>query len=70
MGRLDEVKSRIDWLKDLFKILIAIMVAGIAKLFIDDKINLLFYLGVSILAVGCIVISRKIEVHLNELGEI
>jgi hypothetical protein len=40
MGKLDEVKSRIDWLKDLFKILIAIMVAdiaGIAKLFMGDK---------------------------------
>ena len=48
-------------------------IAGIAKLFMDDKINLLFYLGVCllpILAVGCIVISRKIEVHLNELGGI
>jgi len=70
MGKLDEVKSLIDWLKDLFKTLIAIMVADIAKLFIDDKINLLFYLGVSNLAVGCIVISRKVELHLNELGKI
>ncbi len=76
MGKLDEVKSRIDWLKDLFKILITIMVAdiaGIAKLFMDDKISLLFYLGVCllpILAIGCIVISRKIELHLSELGEI
>lgn len=59
MGKLDEIKSRIDWLKDLFKILITIMVAdiaGIAKLFMDDKISLLFYLGVCllpILATGC-----------------
>jgi hypothetical protein len=38
VGKLDEVKSLIDWLKYLFKILIAIMVAdiaGIAKLFLD-----------------------------------
>jgi len=36
-GKLDEVKSRIDWLKDLFKILIAIMavaIASLAKLFL------------------------------------
>ncbi len=76
MGKLDEVKSRIDWLKDLFKILITIMVAdiaGIAKLFMDNKISLLFYMGaclLPILAIGCIIISRKIEFHLNELGEI
>jgi len=50
MGKLDEVKSRIDWLKDLFKILIAIMVAdiaGIAKLFMDDKIILFGYMFVT-----------------------
>ena len=35
-----------------------------------DKINLVFYLGVYLLAIGCIVISRKIEVHLNEPGDI
>jgi len=74
MSRLDEVKSRIEWLKDLFKILITIMVAdiaGIAKLFMDDKISLLFYMGVClllILAIGCVVASQKIELHLKELG--
>jgi len=76
MSKLDEIKARIDWLKDLFKIVMAIMVAdiaGIAKLFIDNKISLLFYLGVSLLPIFtmvCIIISRKIEVHLNELGDI
>lgn len=76
MSKLDEIKSRIDWLKDLFKIVITIMVAdiaGVSKLFIDNKIGLLFYLGASLLpvfAVACIGISRKIELHLNELGDI
>ena len=76
MSRLEEIKSRIDWLKDLFKIVITIMVAdiaGVASLFIDNKIGLLFYMGASLLPVftmACIVISQKIELHLNELGEI
>ena len=76
MSRLDEIKSRIDWLKDLFKIVIAIMVAniaGMAALYIDNTISLLFYMGgalLPLLAVSCIVISQKIELHLNELGEL
>ncbi|OUR83640.1 hypothetical protein A9Q82_02875 [Cycloclasticus sp. 46_120_T64] len=76
MSRLDEIKSRIDWLKDLFKIVIAIMVAdvaGMATLYMDDKMGLLFYMGgllLPLFAASCTVISRKIELHLNELGEL
>jgi len=76
MSKLDEIKSRIDWLKDLFKIVIAIMVAdvaGMATLYMDSKMGLLFYMGgllLPLFAVSCIVISRKIELHLNELGEL
>jgi len=76
MSKLDEIKARIDWLKDLFRIVITIMVAdvaGVAKLFVDSKFGLLFYLGACLLpvfAVACIGISKKIELHLNELGDI
>jgi len=76
MSKLDEIKSRIDWLKDLFKIVITIMVAdiaGVAKLFIDHNIGLLFYMGASLLpvfAMACVIISQKVELHLNELGEL
>ncbi|MDC9728085.1 MAG: hypothetical protein PSN04_02005 [Methyloprofundus sp.] len=76
MGKLDEVKARIDWLKELFKIVITIMVAdiaGVAKLYIDSEIELLFYVGAGMLpifSVVCIIISRKIDFHLTELGEI
>ena len=70
------MKSRIDWLKDLFKIVIAIMVAdvaGLAALYMDDKMGLLFYMGGALLplfAISCVVISQKTELHLNELGEL
>ena len=76
MSKQEEVKARIDWLKDLFKIVITIMIAdiaGMAKLYIDNEADLLFYLGgilLPIFAMTCIVISQKIELHLNELGEL
>jgi len=75
MSRLDEIKSRIDWLKDLFKIVTAIMVAdaaGMAALYMDDKMGLLFCMAgllLPLFAASCTVISRKIELHLNELAE-
>ena len=76
MSKQEEVKARIDWLKDLFKIVITIMIAdiaGMAKLYIDNEADLLFYLGgilLPIFAMAYIVISQKIELHLNELGEL
>lgn len=30
MAKIDEVKARIDWLKELFKIVVTVMVADIA----------------------------------------
>ena len=48
-------------------------IAGMAKLYIDSEADLLFYLGgilLPIFAMACIVISQKIELHLNELGEL
>jgi len=48
-------------------------IAGMAKLYIDSEAYLLFYLGgilLPIFAMTCIVISQKIELHLNELGEL
>ncbi len=76
MGRLDEIKARIDWLKELFKIVITVMVAdiaGISKLYLDHEIGVLFYMGAVLLPVfslACVVISRKVERHLDELGEL
>ena len=40
MAKIDEVKARIDWLKELFKIVVAVMVAdvaGMAKLYLETK---------------------------------
>jgi hypothetical protein len=73
MAKIDEVKARIDWLKELFKIVITVMVAdvaGMAKLYLDNTIDVLFYMGgllLPLLLVVCMDISRKIERHFNEL---
>jgi len=76
MARIDEVKARLDWLKDQFKVLVAILVAdvaGISKLYLDMQHGLLFYLGLVllvVLAVAMMIVSRKIEIHLVELKDI
>ena len=76
MPKLDELKARLDWLKDLFKVLIAILVAdvaGVARLYLDAQSGLLFYSGLVLLVVlpvAIIIVSRKIEIHLIELRDI
>ena len=76
MPKLDEIKARLDWLKELFKILAAMLVAdvaGIAKLYFDASIGIWFYLGFAVLGVlmiSGVIISRKIETHLIELRDI
>ena len=76
MAKLDEIKAHIDWLKELFKILITILVAdiaGISKLYLDGDINLLFYSGVVlviVLSISASITSKKIEKHIKELGEL
>lgn len=73
MAKIDEVKARIDWLKELFKIVVTVMVAdiaGMSKLYLDNTIGVLFYMGgllLPFLVVVCIVVSKKIERHFNEL---
>ncbi|MFI3119322.1 MAG: hypothetical protein QX191_05000 [Methylococcaceae bacterium] len=42
------MKARIDWLKELFKIVVTVMVAdiaGMSKLYLDNTIGVLFYMG-------------------------
>lgn len=76
MAKIDEIKAHIDWLKELFKILVAMLVAdiaGISKLYLDQNINLLFYSGVVliiVLSLSASIISKKIEKHIKELGDL
>ena len=76
MAKIDGIKARIDWLKELFKVVVTVMVAdvaGISKLYLDNMIGVLFYMGgflLPILLYVCINISKKIERHFNELEEL
>ncbi len=76
MPKIDEIKSEIDFLKDIFKIsvaLIAAIVAGLSKLYLDESINILFYLGtiISILiSIVLVIVFKKIRKHIKELGEL
>ncbi|MFA5454662.1 MAG: hypothetical protein WC272_05005 [Sulfurimonas sp.] len=76
MAKLDEIRAHIDWLKELFKILVTILVAdiaGISKLYLDRDINLLFYSGVVlviVLSISASITSKKIEKHIKELGDL
>ncbi|MDD5399908.1 MAG: hypothetical protein PHQ93_01795 [Sulfurimonas sp.] len=76
MAKIDEIKAHIDWLKELFKILVTILVAdiaGISKLYLDGDINLLFYSGVVlviVLSISASITSKKIEKHIKELGDL
>jgi len=76
MPKLDEIKARLDWLKEQFKILVAVLVAdvaGLSKLYSDASIGVLFYAGLvvlGILTVSGVIVSRKIETHLIELRDI
>jgi len=76
MAKIDEVKALIDWLKELFKVVVTVMVAdvaGMAKLYLDNTIGVLFYLGgllLPFLLFVCIDISKKIERHFKELEDL
>jgi len=42
MAQIDQVKAKIDWLKDILKILIAVLIAtcaGICKLYLNETYN-------------------------------
>jgi hypothetical protein len=59
MRKLDEIRARLDWLKEQFKILVTILVAdvaGVSKLYIDTQVDLLFYSGLVLL----VVLTRRI----------
>jgi hypothetical protein len=76
MAKIDKVKAKIDWLKELFKIVVAIMVAdvaGMAKLYLDNTIDVLFYAGgllLVVLVLFSVVISRKMEHQISELEDL
>ena len=76
MAKIDEIKSEIDFLKDVFKISIALLVAiiaGLSKLYLEESINILFYLGTItslVISIVPVIVFKKIKKHIKELGEL
>jgi len=75
--KIDEIKERINWLKDLFKTFIMILIAtiaGISKLYLDKNYNnILFYLGVGIsffVTIWILILFFKINKEIVKLGEL
>jgi len=76
MSKLEEVKAEIEFLKDIFKVSIIVLmtvIAGVSKLYLDNQINSLFYLGIlSIIIVSFVPLLtfKKIKKHIKELGDL
>ena len=76
MPKIDEVKEEINWLKDLFKVLVALLaglVAGISKLYLEASTGILFYSGILLgfgFTIWIVIIFKKIKLHIKELGEL
>ncbi len=77
MAKIDELKEKINWLKELFKVLVMILVAiiaGISKLYLDNNYhNILFYLGIFVsfsILVWLLILSKKINEDIKKLGDL
>ncbi len=73
---IDEIKERINWLKDLFKTLVMILIAiiaGVSKFYLDKDFNILFYIGIIVsffVTIWILILFFKIEKEITNLGEI
>ena len=76
MAKIDEIKERINWLKDLFKILVMVLIAiiaGIGKLFLSRDFNILFYVGslISVFVIlWLVILFFKIDKDIKKLREL
>jgi len=76
MAQIDQVKAKIDWLKDILKILIAVLIAtcaGICKLYLNETYNELFYIGILIINILCFLIPifiEKINTLIKTIGDL
>ena len=76
MAQIDEIKERINWLKDLFKILVMVLIAliaGVSKLFLNKDFNILFCLGaiVSVFVIlWLMILFFKINKDIQKLREL
>ena len=76
MSKKDEIKEHIGTLKTYLSIIVAIVLAvgaGVAKLYNDTNIGLLFWLGIGVMMVSIIVfifISKSMHNNIKKLKDL
>ncbi|MCI0693679.1 hypothetical protein L0337_16925 [candidate division KSB1 bacterium] len=76
MAKIDETKERISYLKNFLTITLGaliITIGGLINLHLADKIGLVFWVGILVVAVLLYAAWRimiQIEKHLKKLGEL
>ena len=75
MVKIDKVKARINWLKDAVKMLVASLLVsgtGVSNLYLDHKINILYYCGLILIGIFIIsiwILAIRINQSIKELGK-
>jgi hypothetical protein len=76
MGKLDEVKEHIGALKTYLSLIVAVVLAsgaGVAKLYDDNNVGLLFWLGIAVIVIAIIVfmlISKSMHNNIKKLKDL
>ncbi|MFA6145142.1 MAG: hypothetical protein WCW84_13015 [Sulfurimonas sp.] len=76
MAKIDEVKEHIGALKTYLSIIVAIVLAsgaGVAKLYDDKDITLLFWLGITVILIAILVfmlISKSMHTNIKKLKDL
>ena len=76
MAKIDEIKEFINTLRTYLSIITAIILAigaGVSKLYLSMKINLLFWIGIVFIVLLIIIfsiISRTIHVNMKKLKDL
>jgi len=76
MAKIDEIKEHINTLRNYLNILTAIILtvgAGVAKLYINDEIGLLFWIGIIFSLIFILIfalISKSIHDNIKKLKDL
>ncbi|MGZ8546460.1 MAG: hypothetical protein ACXWVU_03610 [Sulfuricurvum sp.] len=76
MPKIDELKAKMDWLKEAVKILVAILLAtgaGVAKLYLDLETGILFISGIFfMILVSAVIIAIVIKINktITDIGDL
>lgn len=76
MAKIDEIKEHIGALKSYLNIVVAVILAigaGVAKLYLENNIGLIFWLGIVIILIAIvtfIMISKAMHKNIKKLKDL